>query len=97
LLVLDTSVAVYASQARDGFALLRDDDLHAPALLWSEARSAIRESLWRGGIDRERADRARQAIEECPVKLHTGTELGEQAWQLAVELGLARTYDAARG
>lgn len=94
MLVIDANVAVHASQRSDDFAALDDDDLHAPALMWSEARSAIREAFWRGEIDEQLAGSARRAVERCPVKLHSGPELGEQAWKVAAELGLAKTYDA---
>lgn len=94
MLVIDANVAVHASQRSDGFAVLDDDDLHAPALMWSEARSAIREAFWRGEIDEQLAGSARRAVERCPVESHSGSELGEQAWNVATELGLAKTYDA---
>jgi predicted nucleic acid-binding protein len=94
LLVLDASVVVYACQSHDGFAIFKDDDLHAPVLMWSEARSAICEGLWREEISTRQADTARRALNTCSVKAHVGTELGEQAWTLAVEFGWAKTYDA---
>jgi predicted nucleic acid-binding protein len=62
--------------------------------MWSEARSVIREGLWRKEIGAQQADRARRAVDACPVLAHTSTELGEQAWTLAIELGWAKTYDA---
>ncbi len=95
MLVVDASVAVHACKARTGFEILGDPELHAPALLWSEARSAIREALRREEIGAAQADAARHAIEDCPVQAHGGVELGEEAWRIATELGWAKTYDAA--
>jgi predicted nucleic acid-binding protein len=94
LLVLDANVVVRACQKRNGFELFADTDLHAPTLMWSEARSAIREALWRGEIAAPQADTARRTLDACPVQAHTAAELGEQAWALAVEFGWAKTYDA---
>jgi predicted nucleic acid-binding protein len=94
LLVIDANVAVRACQSTNGFDLLGDRDLHAPALMWSETRSAIREALWREEISAQHADSARRALAACPVQPHTPAEVSEQAWTLAVELGWAKTYDA---
>jgi predicted nucleic acid-binding protein len=94
LLVLDANVVVHACQTRNGFDLLADSDLHAPVLMWSEARSAIREALWRDEIGTQQADTARRALDACPVKGHTAAEVSEQAWNIAVEFGWAKTYDA---
>lgn len=94
MLVLDASVAVHLCRTRDRFAGLGDTDLHAPDLLWSEARSAIREAWWRGEIDGAEAEATRQAVEVCPIQAHRDAELGARAWRIAVELGWAKTYDA---
>lgn len=94
MLVVNASVAVHLSGTRDGFAVLGDADLHAPALLWSEARSAIREAWWRGEIDRPEAEATRHAVEACPVVAHRDAEHGGHAWEIAVRLGWAKTYDA---
>jgi predicted nucleic acid-binding protein len=85
---------VRACQTHDGLDFLADSDLHAPALMWSEARYVIREALWREEISTQQADTARHALDACPVKAHTGPELSEHAWTLSVEFGWAKTYDA---
>src|SRR3989442_13986446 len=46
VLVLDASVVLPACASPEGFALVGDEQLVAPALLWSEARSALHEALW---------------------------------------------------
>ena len=94
MLVIDASVAVRASAAADGFAELAPETLAAPPLMWSEARSALHETAWRGEIEAADADAARRRLEACPVKRVDPPDLGEEAWGIAEELGLAKTYDA---
>lgn len=94
MLVLDASVAVHLCRTRGGFEDLGDLDLHAPDLLWSEARSVIREAWWRGEIDEAEAEATRRAVENCPIQAHPGAEFGERAWRIAVMFGWAKTYDA---
>jgi predicted nucleic acid-binding protein len=92
-LVVDASVAVTACLARDGFAELRDE-LIAPRLMWSEARSVLHELLWRAEIVAEDAEAARTALERAPVRPRDDRRLGREAWRVADELGTAKTYDA---
>ena len=94
MLVIDASIAVPACAAADGFAELGSDRLAAPPLMWSEARSALHETAWRGEIDPRDADDARLRLEDCPVERVDRPELGHEAWRIANELGLAKTYDA---
>lgn len=94
MLVIDASVAVAASYAADGFEEFGDERLVAPALLWSEARSALHELLWRGEITGDDARAAHGRLQRCPVERVTDGRLGEQAWRVADELGWAKTYDA---
>jgi predicted nucleic acid-binding protein len=94
MLVIDASVVVPACAAADGFAELGSEPLAGPPLLWSEARSVLHETAWRGEIDSDDADAARLRLEECPVERMDHPELGEEAWRIANELGLAKTYDA---
>lgn len=94
MLVVDASIAVRASLGGDGFQDLGDNDLYAPPLMWSEARSALHELAWRGQIPTEDARDALGRLERCPVKATEHRELGETAWQIADELGWAKLYDA---
>jgi len=94
VLVLDASVAFSASRVEGGFGLLADDNLVAPSLMWSEARSALHEVAWRGDLSRSDALAAFRRLETAPVALSAPDELGEEAWRLADELGWAKTYDA---
>lgn len=94
MLVVDASVALPASQLPDGFARLGDDRLVSPPLMWSEARSALHEALWRGevGVDEARSTLLR--LEAAPVSPSRPAELGEEAWRMADAFGWAKTYDA---
>lgn len=78
----------------DGFDLLAGRRLVAPALLWSETLSAIHQSAWRGELSDELAREARPRILDAPIDRRTGLDLYRAAWDVADELGWARTYDA---
>ncbi len=93
-LVVDASLVVTAVLAPDGFVELGDERLVAPWLMWSEARSALHELLWRGEIVPEDAEAARAGLERSPVERRDHERLGGEAWRVADELGWAKTYDA---
>jgi predicted nucleic acid-binding protein len=94
VLVIDASVALPACTSADGFSFFEDEQLVAPPLLWSEARSALHEALWRREIPTEEARTALESLEAAPVRPRSHRRLGTIAWQLADELGWAKTYDA---
>jgi predicted nucleic acid-binding protein len=94
MLVIDASVAVAACYGANGFDEFGAEQLVAPALMWSEARSALHELLWRNEISLPDAEAARSRLEECPVEPRRPRRLGENAWLIAEELGWAKTYDA---
>ena len=94
MLVLDASVVVAASYRAGGFEEFGAEQLVAPALMWSEARSSLHELLWRREITAEDAETTRARIERCPVDLRTHPDLGIEAWTIAEQLGWAKTYDA---
>lgn len=78
----------------DGFDLLAGRTLTAPGLLWSETLSAIHESAWRGELSEGLAREARQRVLAAPIDPRPGPALHRAAWDIADELGWARTYDA---
>ena len=93
-LVVDASVAVPACLSDAGFAPLRDDDLAAPALLWSEARSTLHELVWRQEITVDDGEAARVALEGAPVRRVDDVRVGVGAWRIADAFGWAKTYNA---
>ncbi len=94
MLVIDASVVLPACGSPDGFDVFGDEPLVAPPLMWSEARSAIHEALWRGEISRTYALRTAERLESSPVRVRSLRRIGRMAWELSDELGWAKTYDA---
>jgi predicted nucleic acid-binding protein len=94
MLVLDASVAIPASGSPDGFDVFGDEELFAPPLMWSEARSTIHEALWRGEVSRTYALRTVERLEGGSIRVRSHRKLGQVAWKLSDELGWAKTYDA---
>lgn len=93
-LVVDASVALSACGVEDGFLVFGEEELIAPPLMWSEARSALHELLWRGEVVPEDAEATRSRLETCPVTQRAPRRLGAEAWRVAAEMGWAKTYDA---
>ena len=93
MLVVDSSVALWASGVEGGFDDL-GHELVAPPLLWSETRSVLHEMAWRGEVDRDDVEDARKRLERAPIDRRSPSRLGVEAWRIADELGWAKTYDA---
>jgi predicted nucleic acid-binding protein len=94
VLVVDSSAAVQACLAVEGFRLFGDEDLAAPPLLWSEASSVIHELWWRREITERLASTAFDALLAAPIAARTSRRLRREAWRVAEALGWAKTYDA---
>jgi predicted nucleic acid-binding protein len=94
MLVLDASVAIPACGTPEGFELFGDEELFAPPLMWSEARSTVHEALWRREVSRPYALRTVERLDNGPIRARSHRRLGHLAWELADELGWAKTYDA---
>jgi len=94
MLVVDASVVLPACASRDGFELFGNEELVAPPLLWSEARSALHEALFRREVSEIQALWTLQALDHAPVRPRTPRRLSRRAWDLANEMGWAKTYDA---
>ena len=92
LLVLDANVGLRVALEADGFALLAEHVLTAPVLLRSEIGSVLHEALWRGEISQELAETARDRVLDADVELVA--DLHVEAWEVAQQLGWAKTYDA---
>ena len=93
-MVVDASVVVGAVLGARGFDIFADEQLVAPPLLWSEARSVLHAKVSRGDVPTSEVQRLQQRLAAVPVGSENPSELGAQAWAIADELGWARTYDA---
>ena len=94
LLVIDASAALYAAASEEGFAGISAGTLVAPALLWSECTSVLREMQYRGELSAALKDAALTRIVGGPIQRRSPRRLYLEASRLAVELGWAKTYDA---
>jgi predicted nucleic acid-binding protein len=93
MIVIDATAAVQMS-LRAGFERMAHRGLHAPALLWSEAASALRQLAWRGDVDDASARLALQRVGDAGIVHHDSAALLLAAFDLAGRLGWAKTYDA---
>jgi predicted nucleic acid-binding protein len=94
VLVVDASLIVTWSTGARDLDELAPGDRCAPALMWSEARSALHERVWRNELGSDHARRARARIDDVDVEIKTHARLAAEAWRIADELGWAKTYDA---
>lgn len=94
MLVVDSGIAVRAALAGFAAVLEVDDDIVAPPLLWSEARSALHEARWRGELTVAVAEEARRRLDGLRVRPRSPKRLGQEAWRIADALGWKKTYDA---
>jgi len=93
-LVIDASAASNACLAETGFATYRSVELVAPSLLWSEVRCSLHEAVWRKELAADRALDALARLEVAPISARTPARLSLKAWEIADQLGWAKTYDA---
>jgi len=95
VLVVDASLVVtWCLDAEDDLAKLAPGERCAPPLMWSEARSALHEWVWRGTLGTDEAGRARARLKDADVEPRAHPGLADEAWRIADELGWAKTYDA---
>lgn len=93
-IVIDASAALHAAASERGFAGLAAAQLVAPALLWSECTSVLREMHYRGEISTALKDAALARILHGSIQKRSTRRLYVEASRIAVELGWAKTYDA---
>lgn len=91
--VLDSSVALGACLA-GGLRFSGSWHWLAPGLLWSEVLSALHEARWRGELTNDEAADARSVLARLPLHRVDSARVRAEAWRIADELGLAKTYDA---
>jgi predicted nucleic acid-binding protein len=94
VLALDASVAVPECLAGASFEHYSGETLVAPPLLWPETRSALHTLAWRGATPAVTARAAAERLDSAPIEERRPEGLGREAWRIADELGLAKTYDA---
>jgi predicted nucleic acid-binding protein len=94
VIVLDATTAVDAALMPRRLDQLARHSPVAPALLWSEATSTLRELTWRGRLTVDEAQVALDRLLDSKIERRAPRRLYEEAAALARELGWAKTYDA---
>ena len=94
MIVLDATVAVDAALMPRRLEQLMRHSPVAPALLWSETTSVLRELVWRDRLSAEEAQGALDRLLDARIERRAPRRLYEEATVLARELGWAKTYDA---
>jgi predicted nucleic acid-binding protein len=92
--VLDATTVVDAALMPRRLDQLARHSPVAPALLWSEATSTLRELEWRGRLSVNEAQAALDRLLDAKIERRAPRRLYEEATALARELGWAKTYDA---
>ncbi len=90
--VIDASAALHL--ASSGRTLSASVSFAAPRLLTSETTSVLHDSLWRGEPPENVAEEHRRRLRDLPIAVHDDPAILDRAWEIANELGWARTYDA---
>jgi predicted nucleic acid-binding protein len=67
-------------------------ELVAPPLLWSEVYAGLHVRLWKGTMRRSDVEASRQRFGAMPIERRQHDDLHAEAWAIAEELGVARTY-----
>jgi len=93
-LVVDASVVVQLQISGGRLGPLAGHELVGPSLLLSEATSSIREQVHRGEIPADRGRGFVEGLAGLPINLHDPEGLWIAAWDIATDLGWAKTYDA---
>ena len=94
MIVLDASAAVDAALMPHRLERLARYSPIAPALLWSEATSTLRELVSRERLSAEDAQAALDRLLGAKIERRAPRRLYEEAAAIARELGWAKTYDA---
>jgi len=94
MIVIDASVALDALLSTGGIEQLGKEDLTAPPLMWSEVTSALREVVWRRLMSKESAMEGLARLSRARIKRNSPKSLHLEAWNVAEQLGWAKTYDA---
>lgn len=92
--VVDASVVIQLGLAGGNLGPLKGHELVAPLILASEYTSGISEMTYRREIPLDAAKRAIEELRRYPIWYERPKGLYERAWNIAQELGWAKTYDA---
>ena len=92
--VLDASAALRIASSNAGFDAITGIAFVAPPLFWSETLSGLHQQRYRGDVSGELADHALRNLDLAPIERVDPPDLRRRAWQVADELGWAKTYDA---
>jgi predicted nucleic acid-binding protein len=93
-LVVDANVVVQACIEAAGLGPLDGHELVAPPLMRAEALSALHELRYRGEISVELAEIARLRLVDFSYTVDEPPGLVQSTWEVAEQLGWAKTYDA---
>jgi predicted nucleic acid-binding protein len=80
--------------ASGGIEVAAEHELLAPTLLRSQTLSALHEAVYVGEIAPDVAFNRLADIRAMPIRLLGDAVLRRRAWELADQLGWAKTYDA---
>jgi predicted nucleic acid-binding protein len=94
ILVVDASAVIPPLLAGRGPELLGHHKLLAPSLLWSEVSSVLHQLAWRHQVSNDVAKLGHKGLLELDCEERKGPQLRETAWDIADQLGWAKTYDA---
>ena len=90
--VIGADVAVRL--AGDRIAVHEEHELLAPTLLRSQVLSSLHQSVQRGELTREDADRLLSDVRKLRMRLLGDRVLQDVAWRIADRLGWSGTFDA---
>jgi predicted nucleic acid-binding protein len=94
MLVVDATVAFDAAFDAIVFERIEPMDPVGPPLLWSETTAALRQAAFRGSVTGDDASTALARFLSSPIDRRSPRRLYLEAWNLAAQLGWAKTYDA---
>jgi predicted nucleic acid-binding protein len=94
MLVVDATVAFDAAFDPIVFDRIEPLEPVGPPLLWSETTAALRQAAFRGSLAEDEASTALSRFLSCPIERRSPRRLYLAAWEVAAQLGWAKTYDA---
>jgi predicted nucleic acid-binding protein len=94
MLVIDASAAFAYALSPGGYEPLLQHAPIAPALMWSEALSALHETQWRGDEDADVTAAAIERLLTAPIERIASRELYAETRRVSLMLRWAKTYDA---